>query len=132
MIESGICRSYKVDLLRGVHSEDDSYYMALYNDRADLGPTTEVYSSTGEATGNGYQKGGKKVDLRVLPSEYGAVILIDDLTWEAATIMANGCLVYNATKGNRAVAAFHFGKQVSSVNGQFTVELSSGQLIRIV
>lgn len=132
MIESGICRSYKVDLLRGLHSEDDAYYMALYDDTASIGPETKRYSSAGEVTGTGYDKGGKQIGLRVVPSEYGAAILLDDPVWETATIAANGCLIYNATKDNRAVAAFSFGDQVSSVNGKFTVELSSGQLIRIV
>ncbi len=132
MIENGVCRTYKADLLRGVHSEEDTYYIALYTDSASIGPETERYSSAGEVSGSGYEKGGKQIGLRVMSSDYGADIMLENPTWETATIAANGCLIYNATKGNRAVAVFSFGDEISSVNGKFTVELDSGQLIRIV
>ena len=132
MIESGVCRTYKVDVLRGIHSEDDTYYMALYTDAANIGPQTERYSPNGEIVGSGYEQGGKKIDLRVVSDAYGAAITFDEQVWEIATIAANGSMIYNASKGNRAVAVMAFAEEVSSVNGKFTVKSDSGQLIRII
>lgn len=132
MIESGICRAYKLDVLRGIHSVDDDYYMALYTSAANLSSETERYSPDGEASGPGYEAGGKQIELQVIPRSYGAAITIGTQVWETATIAASGCMIYNASKGNRAVAVMAFGEEVSSVNGKFTVESETGQLIRIV
>jgi hypothetical protein len=132
MIESGISRSYKTELLRGIHSENDEYYMALYTDSANIGPQTQRYSSDGEVAADGYEKGGKRVGLNVSALGYGAVLTLDEQVWENATITAGGSMIYNASKDGRAVAVMSFGENVSSVNGKFTVTPVSGQLIRIV
>lgn len=132
MIESGVCRTYKFDLLRGVHSEDDTYYMALYTDAAQIGPETERYSPQGEVRGSGYDAGGKKVALEVVRDTYGASLIFKEQVWEVATISAKGSMIYNASKNNRAVAVMGFEEEVSSVNGKFTVKSDSGQLIRII
>lgn len=131
MIEHGMCRSYKNEILRGIHSDEDTYYLALYDGDANIGPQTQRYTSNGEVKGGGYRPGGKQVKLRVVPDEYGAAIWVENVVWETTSIAARGCLLYNATKGSRAVAVFSFGDEISSVNGNFTVVMDSGQLIRI-
>lgn len=132
MIESGVSRAYKLDILRGEHTEKDSYYMALYTSDADIGPQTERYTAKGEVRGTGYQAGGKSIELKVEPFAYGAAVVVGEQLWDFATITAQGAMIYNASKGNKVVAVMAFENEVSSVNGKFTVKSNTSQLIRII
>lgn len=134
-ITTAICNSYKQEILEGVHSSTDTYKIALYTSSATLGAGTTAYSSTNEVTGTNYTAGG--VTLTGYTSGLAsstAYITFSDPSWADSTITARGCLIYNSSKSNKAVACFDFGSDVVSVSGTFTIDLPSAgasALIRI-
>lgn len=134
-ITTAICNSYKKEILEGVHAAADTYKLALFTSAASLGADTTAYATTNEVTGTGYTAGGKTLaDLVTGLSGGTAYLTFTDPAWANATITARGCLIYNASKSNKAVAAFDFGGDVSSTNGTFTVDLpaaGASSLIRI-
>lgn len=134
-ITSGICNSYKQEILEGVHSSADTYKVALYTSSASLGAATTAYSATNEVSGTGYTAGGATLSgLSTGLSTATAYLTFSDPSWADSTITARGCLIYNSSKSNKAVAVFDFGSDVSSVNGTFTVDFpaaGASSLIRI-
>ena len=134
-ITTAICNSYKQEILEGVHSSTDTYKIALYTSSATLSASTTVYSSTNEVSGTGYDAGGKTLTGYVSGLATGtAYITFDDPSWTSSTITARGCLIYNSSKSNKAVACFDFGSDVISVSGTFTIDLpaaGASALIRI-
>ena len=134
-ITTAICNSYKQEILEGVHSSGDTYKLALYTSAATLGAATTAYSATNEASGTGYTAGGATLTgLSTGLSGGTAYLTFSDPSWASSTITARGCLVYNASKSNKAVAAFDFGQDVTSTNGLFTVDLpaaGASSLVRI-
>jgi hypothetical protein len=134
-ITTAICNSYKQEILEGVHSSTDTYKIALYTSSATLSASTTAYSSTNEVSGTGYDAGGKTLTGYVSGLATGtAYITFDDPSWTSSTITARGCLIYNSSKSNKAVACFDFGSDVISVSGTFTIDLpaaGASALIRI-
>jgi hypothetical protein len=134
-ITTAICNSYKQEILEGVHASTDTYKIALYTSSATLDASTTAYSATNEVTGAGYDAGGKTLTGYVSGLSTGtAYITFDDPSWTSSTITARGCLIYNSSKSNKAVACFDFGSDVISVSGTFTIDLpaaGASALIRI-
>lgn len=134
-ITTAICNSYKQEILEGVHASADTYKIALYTSSATLSASTTAYSSTNEVSGTGYVAGGKTLTGYVSGLSSGtAYITFDDPSWTSSTITARGCLIYNSSKSNKAVACFDFGSDVISVSGTFTIDLpaaGASALIRI-
>ncbi len=134
-ITSALCNSYKQEILEGVHASNDTYKIALYTSSASLSAATTAYSATNEASGTGYDAGGKVLSgLSTGLSGSTAYLTFSDPVWLDATITARGCLIYNSSKSNKAVAVFDFGSDIISVNGTFTVDLpaaGSSALIRV-
>ena len=134
-ITSAICNSYKKELLDGVHAAADTYKIALFTDAATLGAATTAYATTNEITGSGYTAGGKSLTGFATGLDGStAYLTFTDIVWTSATITARGCLIYNSSKSNKAVAAFDFGGNISSTNGDFTVDFpgtGATSLIRI-
>jgi hypothetical protein len=133
-INTSLCDSYKVEIVSGVHRVDDEYRMALYGAEANLNSDTRAYTTEGEVAGQGYEAGGIRLTGAAVQLNGGAAILsFDPPEWSRATIAAGGCLIYNASKENRAVAVFGFGGNVVSRNGKFVVNMPTGGngLIRI-
>jgi len=134
-ITSAICNSFKQQILEGVHATTDTYKVALYTSSATLDASTTAYSATNEVSGTGYTAGGATLSgLGTGLSGSTAYLTFADPTWADSTITARGCLIYNSSKSNKAVAVFDFGSEVSSVNGTFTVDFpaaGASSLIRI-
>ena len=134
-ITTAICNSYKKEILEGVHASTDTYKIALYTDAATLSAATTTYSATNEVTGTAYVAGGATLSGYVSGlSSNTAYITFNDPSWANSTITARGCLIYNSSKSNKAVAAFDFGANVVSVSGTFTIDLpaaGASALIRI-
>ncbi len=134
-ITTAICNSYKQEILEGVHASTDTYKIALYTSSATLGAGTTAYSSSNEVSGTGYDAGGKTLTGYVSGlSTSTAYITFSDPSWANSTITARGCLIYNSSKTNKAVACFDFGSDVVSVSGTFTIDLpvaGATALIRI-
>ena len=145
-ISQALATSFKVEMLNGLHAfgtsvirastAADVFKIALYTSAATLGAGTTAYSATNEVVGSGYTAGGNTL-TNVAPTSSGTTALLDfaDTTWAAASITANGALIYNSTQSNRAVAVLAFGGDKTSTGGSFTIQFpvadASNAIIRI-
>ena len=135
-----MCTSFKQELLVGTHnftaSTGDSFKLALYTSSATLGAGTTAYVTTGEATGTNYTAAGSAL-TNVTPVTSGTTAVVDfaDLTFSTATVTARGCLIYNDSDSDKAVAAIDFGGDKTSTAGDFTIVFPSatatGAIIRL-
>lgn len=124
-ITAGIPVNWRAEVLQGIHDIGDTYMIALYTGSATIGPSSTTYTTTGEvAAGGGYTAGGKVLTGAAVTVDAGTAILsFDDPSWANATITARGAMIYNASKGNKAVAVLDFGANITSTNGTFLVDL---------
>ena len=139
-ITQAMCTSFKVELLTGTHdftnSTGDTFKLALYTSSASLDASTTAYTVSNEASGTGYSAGGGTL-TNVTPTSSGTTAFTDfaDLTFSSATITARGCLIYNDTDSDKAVAVLDFGGDKTSTNGDFTIQFptadASNAIIRI-
>ena len=139
-ISSAITTSFKQELLVATHnftaSSGDTFKLALYTSSATLGATTTAYVTTGQVSGTNYTAGGANL-TSVTPTTSGTTAVCDyaDLTFGTATVTARGCLIYNSSKSNKAVAAIDFGGDKTSTAGDFTIVFPSptatGAIIRL-
>lgn len=126
-IITSLCESYKRELLMGIHAITDEYRMALFVDGADLSASTTRYVSQMEASGYGYEAGGISIpNMRVESNGSESYIDFDSVVYERLTVAVDGCLIYNASKENRAVAVFSFGETLTARNGKIEVESPRG------
>lgn len=136
-ITQALTNVFKRDVLDGVHLPGHTYKIALYTSAATLGASTTAYSTTNEVTGTGYTAGGMALAGRAVTLDAGVGILdFTDPVWSSATITARGALIYNDTvTGDPALAVLDFGSDITSTNGNFTVNLPAAaaatSLIRI-
>jgi hypothetical protein len=125
-ISQAMCTSFKVELLTATHNftntTGDVFKIALYTSSATLGASTTAYSTSNEVTGTGYTAGGNTL-TNVTPTSSGTTAFTDfaDTTWTTATITANGALIYNSSKSDKAVAVLAFGGDKTSTAGDFTI-----------
>ena len=124
--------SFKVEALQAVHNFGptlpDTFKIALYTASASIGPTTTVYTATGEISGAGYTTTGQDLVISISPT-YGnnannvptAFASFANATWPNGTFTARGALIYNASKGNKSVAVLDFGSDKIVANDTFTV-----------
>jgi len=131
MITQCICNSFRQEVFEGVHNfasvGGDVFKIALYTNSAQLGATTTVYSSAGEVVASGYTTTGEVLNGQTVvvtqpqtgPQTY---ITFDNASWPA-DIVARGALIYNSSKGDKAVMVLDFGLDVSSTDGVFTVQM---------
>ena len=142
-ITSAICNSFKQEILVATHdftaSTGDTFKIALFTSSATLGASTTAYSTTNEITndaGTAYTAGGENLTsvTPVLDSST-AVCDFSNVSWTSATFTANGALIYNSSKSNKAVCAIAFGGDKTATNGTFTVQFptadASNAIIRI-
>lgn len=121
MITPGLCTSVKLDWITGVHQPTDQYKIALYNADAILNPETRTYTPAGEIRGEGYVPGGQVLNGFTARMDRGAAVggWLTPPLWPNATMTAHGALIYNASKGNRALVVIRFDRPVSSTAGDF-------------
>ena len=129
--------SFKQEVLLGVHDLDlDTLKLALYTANADLNASTTVYDTTAEVVGTGYTAGGVVLTgVSVAVSGTTAFVTFENAVWDPAAFTARCALIYNADKGNKAVAVLDFGAdKVASTT--FTVQMPANTattaLIRFV
>ncbi len=118
--------SFKLEVLEAVHDfTTDTFKLALYISTADLGAGTTVYGTSGEVVGTGYTAGGVTLTGTTVNLS-GSVAYVDfaDASWNPASFTARGALIYNASKGNKAVAVLDFGADKTSTT-TFTVQMPS-------
>jgi hypothetical protein len=124
--------SFKVELLQAVHNfgptSADTFNIALYTGAASIGPSTTVYTTSGEVTGTGYTAGGKALTIAVSPTSSNntsgvatAYVSFSNVSWTNATFTARGALIYNVTQGNKSVAVLDFGADKTVAGDTFQV-----------
>ena len=129
-ITSAVCNSFKTEVLGGIHDLDtDVIKIALIkaNETGTYGASTTNYSSvTGnsdEASGTNYSAGGNTLSgASITLDSSTAIVDFSDTVWSSATISADGALIYNSSKSNRAIAVIDFGGTVTSTAGDFTIQ----------
>jgi len=142
-ITTAMCNSFKQELLGGVHDLDtDTIKIALIKatPTGTYGAATTNYSNvtvnSDEAIGSSYTTGGNTLGSAVISLD-GSTAIVDfaDTTWSSATVSAEGCIIYNASQTNRAIAVIDFGGIKTSTNGDFTIEFpaadASNAIVRI-
>ena len=149
-----VATSFKSELLQGIHNfhngsgggtstttgTGNTFKVALYTSSSTMSASTTAYTTTNEVSGTNYSAGGNTL-TNVDPSTSGTTALTDfaDSTWSAATITANGALIYNSSttagSANRSVVVLAFGGDKTSTAGDFTIEFpaadASNAIIRI-
>ena len=136
MISQTLTTSFKQQLLLAVHDfSTDTFNIALYTAAADLGAATTVYTATGEVVGTGYTATGQALTgVAVTVSGTTAYVDFSDIAWTPAAFTTRGALIYNASKGNKAVAVLDFGADktpTTSFTVQMPVNSATSALIRL-
>lgn len=132
---AGLCTSFKVELMLGMHAFGttvtrggtgaDSFKMALYETTASIGPSTTVYTSTGEVSSAGYSAGGAAVTNAVAPTSSGTTAYWTpsaSVSWSGVTFTTDCALLYNDTQADRAVGSYTFASQTVTA-GNFTLTM---------
>jgi len=139
-ITSAICNSFKQEILVGTHnltaSTGDTFKLALFTSSASLGAGTTAYSTSNEVSGTGYTAGGATL-TSVTPVLDSSTAVCDfaDVSFTSASFTANGCLIYNSSQSDKAVAVIAFGGDKTVSSGTFTIQFptadASNAIIRI-
>lgn len=131
-IIQALCTSFKTQLLTATHdftnTTGDSFKLALFRAQASIvgtfGASTTNYSDMGadEASGTNYSAGGSAL-TNVTPASSGTTSYTDfsDITFTNVTITTSGCLLYNDTKADKAVAVFNFGGDKTKTAGDLVI-----------
>lgn len=138
-ITHAFCNSFKRELLAmEPHRASDVYKIALYTAAARLDDAVTSYTPANEVPETGDYVAGGQVLVGFAPGLDGKTGILSwstDPRWTNATISAAGALIYNATRGNKALAVIDFGGVIRSTNGPFTITLpaptAASALIRI-
>lgn len=122
-ITTAFCNEYKLQTMIGAHASNDVVMLALYA-TCTLDADTTVYSTVGESTGTGYTEGGVTLTgYTCTLATSVAIIDFADAAWTTATVSALGCMLYNQTLSNKAIAVIDFGGTYNSTAGTFTVAM---------
>jgi hypothetical protein len=132
MITQTVTTSFQAQLLEGVHDfNTDTFKIALYLATADLDANTTVYVTGGETSGTGYTAGGK--NMTGISVNAAGFVNFANVSWNPAVFTARGALIYNSTKGNKAVAVLDFGSDKTATNTflvQMPANTATSALIR--
>lgn len=142
-ITTAMCTSFKQELLGGTHDLDtDVLKLALIKDTpaGTYGAATTNYSdvtdNSDEASGTNYTAGGQTLDGATISTD-GTTAIVDftDEVFADVTVSADGCIIYNSSQSNKAIAVIDFGGTVSATAGDLTIEFpaadASNAVIRI-
>ena len=126
-IISGLCNSYKLETMQGVHDlRVDTVKAALYTAAATLTPNTTAYSASNEATGTNWAAGGVALPLlsgypKLVPgvdaTNFWAAWAWQDVLVADVTVTYRAILLYNASKANRAICVVDRGVDEEIVAG---------------
>lgn len=122
--------SFRVELFEAVHNfTTDTFKIALYTGSASIGPDTTAYTTLGETSGTGYTAGGNTLTVSTSPTygnnTYGiptAYVGFANTSWASASFTARGALIYNHSKGDKAVAVLDFGADKTVTGTTFTIQ----------
>lgn len=139
--------SFKSELMTGTHDFTASTGGAMKIALVKHGPTgtydatstnySNITGNSDEVSGTGYTAGGFAL-TNVTPTTSGTTAYTNfspNPSWTTATIDADGAMIYNSSKSNKACGVFDFGGEQKSTAGTFTVNMpsasSSTAIIRI-
>jgi len=116
----------------------DKFKLALYVSTATLGAATTSYTTAGQvsSSGTGYTTGGLAL-VNSGTSLVSTTAFTDfaDLSFQNVTLTARGCLIYNTSFSNSAVAVLNFGADKTATSGTFTIQFppftNTSAIIRI-
>ena len=142
-VSTAMCTSFKQQLLNKEHElNSDTIKLALIkaSPSGTYGAATTNYSdvtgNSDEASGTGYSAGGQTLDSATI-SVSGTTAIVDfaDEVFSDVTLSASGCIIYNSSASNKAIATISFGGTVSATAGDLTIEFpaagASTAIIRI-
>lgn len=135
-ITTAMCGSFKRESFLGLHNFDTSpghtFKLALIraNPNLNYGASNTNYSELNAqspqdevgASGSYVAGGGALVSNGVTLSGTTAFVDFVDIAFTSATISADGCMIYNSNRENRAVSVHDFAGTKTSTNGTFTVQ----------
>lgn len=139
-ITTAMCSTFKEELLGGVHDLDtDTLKLALIkaSPTGTYGAATTNYSdvtgNSDEASGSGYSAGGGTLTSPVITLT-GTTAFVDfaDEAFSNVTVSADGCIIYNSSQSNKAIAVFDFGGTVSATSGTLTVQFPTADATNAV
>lgn len=132
MITQTVTNSFQAELLEGVHDfNTDIFKIALYLATANLDANTTVYVTEGETSGTGYTADGEV--MTGVSANAAGFVTFSNVSWNPASFTARGALIYNSTKGNKAVAVLDFGSDKTATNTflvQMPANTATSALIR--
>lgn len=143
-ITTSVANTYKQECQDGVHVSTDVFKMLLLKAGAagtwdktatnvgtpGSGAPSTANVGTDEASGTGYTSGGLTLTGRTsgLNGDTGYVDWADAV-WTAASISADGAIIYNSTRAGRVLQVIAFADTgsipVTSTNANFTVTIPS-------
>jgi hypothetical protein len=148
-ITSALCTSFKVELLEGDHDFNngaDAFKVALFKANASItGTYSAATTNYSDMTGNsdelpatgGYSTTGFAL-TNVNPTSTSTTAFTSfsaNASWTSATFTTRGCMIYNTSDSNSAVAVINFGADYSVSGGTFEIQWptadSSNAIIRI-
>jgi hypothetical protein len=149
-ITTALCNSYKQEVLDGVHAAADVYKILLIKaseagtyskattnvGTPGTGSPTTANVGTDEAAGTGYTTGGLVLTgyTNTLTTDTASIDWADAV-WATATLSADGAIIYNSSKANRAVCVIAFvdggAIPVTSTGANFTVPIPSSEVGQI-
>ena len=131
-ITTALCTSFKGELLGGTHDLDThTLKMALIKPSMSgtYDKTTTNYSdvtgNSDEATGSNYSAGGNNLDSVSISTDASsgrAFVDIADEVFANVTTSARGCIIYNSSASNKAIAVIDFGGTITATAGDLTVQ----------
>jgi len=135
---SGIYNKLKANLANKiVDIEVDTLKIALLdsNHSFDADNNTWADVSANEVVGTGYTAGGATLANASVTQDNTndlAKIDADDVVWSGSTITASFAVIYDDTLANKdLICCIDFGGDVSSTNGDFTIEFNASGIITI-
>ena len=142
-VSTAMCTTFKQQLLNKEHDlNSDTIKLALIkaSPSGTYGAATTNYSdvtgNSDEASGTGYSAGGQNLDNATIAVD-GTTAIVDfaDEVFSDVTVSASGCIIYNSSASNKAIATISFGGTVSATAGDLTIEFpaanASNAIIRI-
>ena len=127
-IITGVTTEAKLIFLSAVMH--DKCKLALYTSQADIGPETKVYTPEGEVRGQGYKPGGVELTgCRVWEDRGAACLTWNSPTLPNASITAGGFMIYDASKGNKAIFVGSYSAEFTSSNGPFVANLAADTIV---
>tara|TARA_R110002051_G_C8465325_1_gene459086 strand:+ start:92 stop:517 length:426 start_codon:yes stop_codon:yes gene_type:complete len=131
-VVAGLTNSFKQEILSGTHnlsSGGNTLYLALYQDSANISPSTTAYTTSGEASGTGYSAAGKVLTSAGITLSGGtAYVDFTDLSWTSSSFSARGGLIYNSTQSNKSIAVLDFGFEFTSSSSTLSVTFPSANV----